>query len=131
MEFTLSTPALLFPAVSLVMLAYTNRFFFVANLIRNLYTEYEKTREEKLIKQIYFLKNRLLMIRNMQIFGVLSLLFCVVSMFLLYLNNEKIGSLFFGFSLISLMISLAISIWEIQISINALFVELSDLEAKK
>jgi uncharacterized transporter YbjL len=67
----------------------------------------------------------------MQIFGVLSLLFCVVSMFLLYLNNEKIGSLFFGFSLISLMISLAISIWEIQISINALFVELSDLEAKK
>jgi membrane protein required for beta-lactamase induction len=128
MNLTISTPALLFPAVSLIMLAYTNRFFHIANLTRNLYSEFEKTKEEKLIKQIYSLKQRLKLIRNMQIFGVFSLLLCVICMLLIYLEENFLAGILFGSSLFSLIISLSISIWEIQISIKALSMELDGLE---
>ncbi len=128
MNLDISTPALLFPAVSLIMLAYTNRFFHIATLARNLYSEFEKTKEEKLIKQIYSLKHRLKLIRNMQIFGVLSLLLCVICMLLIYLEENFLAGIIFGASLLSLILSLLISIWEIQISIKAISMELEDLD---
>ncbi|MGE5464189.1 MAG: DUF2721 domain-containing protein, partial [Syntrophothermus sp.] len=84
MEITINTPALLFPAVSLLMLAYTNRFLTLATIIRGLYDRYQNVPEENLLLQISNLRYRIYLIRNMQIFGVLSLLFCVISMFALF-----------------------------------------------
>ncbi|HEX8235352.1 MAG TPA: DUF2721 domain-containing protein [Abditibacteriaceae bacterium] len=128
MEFSLTTPALLFPAVSLLLLAYTNRFLALAALIRELHSRYKDNRDELLMAQIRNLRQRVMLIRNMQALGVSSLLLCVVCMFVLFAGWAVPGKAIFGISLLLLISSLALSIWEIQISVNALNLHLSDLE---
>lgn len=131
MEITLTTPALLFPAVSLLLLAYTNRFLAIATLIRQLYKIYLDNPKVVLEGQLKNLRTRLYLIRAMQLFGVLSLFLCVLSMFFIYLEIGEWGSILFGVSLVSLMLSLFISIREILLSTKALDLELSDMELGK
>ena len=128
MEITLTTPALLFPAISLLLLAYTNRFLTIATLIRNLHSKYKEEPDENIWGQIKNLRLRVKLIRNMQALGVLSLLLCVVCMFVIFTGNYKMAEIIFGVSLILLILSLAVSAWEIQISVKALNIQLSDLE---
>ena len=128
---TLTTPALLFPAISLLLLAYTNRFLAIANLIRDLHFKNSTNPDYKILHQLKNLRKRVLLIRNMQALGVLSLFLCVFCMFLLFWDQVFWGEIVFGASLILLMGSLAISIWEIQISVNALNIHLSDMEEIK
>lgn len=128
MNVSLTTPALLFPAISLLLLAYTNRFLTIAGLIRNLYNLYKERPNENIKAQISNLKRRVNLIRNMQIFGILSLFLCVLSMFLIFEELKFYGSLIFGISLVLLMISLVLSIIEIQISVRALNLQLEDME---
>ena len=129
MELTLTTPALLFSSISLIMLAYTNRFLAYANIIRNLHAAY-KTDPNKILKaQIVNIRKRLYLTRSMQIFGITSLLLCVLSMFFIYINQEFIAVWIFGLALILLIISLSLLIWEIQISVKALELHLEDIEA--
>lgn len=127
-EFTLTTPALLFSAISLIMLAYTNRFLAYAAVIRNLHAKFLERQEESLLRQIQNLKLRLNLTRWMQIFGITSLLFCVLTMFLIYINYHTIAVYVFGFALILLIISLALLIKEIQISAQALQHHIADIE---
>ena len=128
MNISLTTPALLFPTVSLLMLAYTNRFLTLATIIRSLYDRYHADQDESLLPQIQNLRYRVYLIRNMQIFGVLSLLMCVVSMFALFAGWESMGDWSFGSALILLMISMLMSLRELQISVGALDLLLTDLE---
>ena len=128
MEIDLTTPALLFPAISLLLLAFTNRFLAVAAVIRSLHDRYQLNPDRVIIEQISNLRHRMTLIRNMQVFGVLSLLLCVVCMFILFAGYREAGKAIFGVSLVLMMISLGISMWEIQISVNALNLQLSDLE---
>lgn len=130
MDITLTTPALLFPTVSLLLLAYTNRFLALAALIRNLHTQYQENPDERIIRQIQNLRSRVVLIRNMQAFGVSSLLLCVICIGVLFVGWIQIGKGIFLLSLVLLMISLALSIREIQISVNALNLLLSDLEKR-
>ncbi|GGI57844.1 DUF2721 domain-containing protein [Winogradskyella haliclonae] len=127
-ELTLTTPALLFSAISLIMLAYTNRFLAYAAVIRNLRDKYLQRKEASLIRQINNLKLRLNLTRQMQIFGITSLLFCVLTMFLIYIDYHVIAVWVFGLALLLLIMSLAFLIWEIQISSKALKHHLSDIE---
>lgn len=124
MEITLTTPALLFPAISLLLLAYTNRFLALASLIRNLHSQNEKDPSKILIEQIRQLRKRVLLIRSMQFFGVSSLLLCVVCMFVLFTGNLLIGKWIFGISLCFLIISLTLSVVEVQVSVRALNIQL-------
>ncbi|SEJ49727.1 Protein of unknown function [Cyclobacterium xiamenense] len=130
MELQLSTPGLLFSAITLLMLAYTNRFLAMANLIRGLHKKYleSSSQEKAIIGQIKNLRKRLNMIKNMQIFGVLSFLLCVICMFLLYQEFITAANWVFMGSMLCLLISLAISLAELQISTNALNLELLDME---
>jgi hypothetical protein len=128
MEITLTTPALLFPAISLLMLAYTNRFLTLATIIRNLYDRYHDVPNENLHGQIVNLRYRIYLIRNMQIFGVLSLLFCVISMFALFAGWISAGQWTFAVALVLMMVSMATSLRELQISVGALDLLLADLE---
>jgi hypothetical protein len=130
MELTLTTPALLFPAISLLLLAYTNRFLTLANLIRELHRSYKTNPEDVIIAQLSNLRYRVSLIRNMQIFGVLAFFGCVLSMFFLFAGQPIAGKFSFGASLLLLMVSLAISLREVQISVDALNFRLSDLEKK-
>lgn len=134
MDFTLSTPALLFPTVSLLMLAYTNRFLTLATIIRGLHDRYKSSDDDdNLLGQIANLRYRVYLIRNMQIVGVLSLLFCVISMFALFAGWVVASQWSFGIALILMIISMLISLRELQISVGALdllLVELEDEEKK-
>ena len=127
-ELTLTTPALLFSAISLIMLAYTNRFLAYAAVIRNLHAVYLENKDKSILRQIENLKLRVNLTRWMQIFGISSLLLCVVTMFLIYIDQHIIAVWVFGTALIFLIISLALLIKEIQISAQALNFHISDIE---
>lgn len=127
-SLTLTTPALLFSAISLLMLAYTNRFLALATLVRSLHARYKENPSVVLLGQIANLKKRINLIRSMQIYGLASLLLCVACMFLVYIEWQFIAEVIFGIALVLLIISLAISIWEINISVKALNLHISDLE---
>jgi hypothetical protein len=129
MEISLNTPALLFPAISLVMLAYTNRFLALSNRVRSLHDKYQN-HEQKLIihGQIKNLRYRLKLIKNMQALGVLAFLGCILCMYLIYIETPRLASAIFALSLLSFAISLAISFLEIRLSTRALELELSDME---
>ncbi len=128
MEISLQTPALLFPALSLIMLAYTNRFLALGTLIRNLHKEYEQNHDEGRLVQIKNLRHRLRLIRDMQVLGVLSLSSCVLCMVFLFFGFTLIAQWIFGLSLILLAGSLLLSVYEILISTTALNVQLQDIE---
>ncbi len=127
-QLTLTTPSLLFSAISLLMLAYTNRFLSYAQLVRSLKEKFLKEKDSAFLPQIENLRKRLKLIRDMQIYGILSLLLCVVSMFFIYIEMHSVAAYVFGFALILLIVSLAICVREIQISIRALDVHLHDME---
>ena len=129
MEISLNTPALLFPAITLLLLAYTNRFLAIANLIRKLHDEYISGKKSKnMISQLHNLKRRINLIRSMQALGVFSFLCCIVSMFGIYKGWHEIGEYSFAFSLLCLLVSLILSMLEIYLSTKALELELSDVE---
>lgn len=130
-EFSLTTPALLFPTVSLLMLAYTNRFLTLATIIRNLNDRFHESADKNLLAQIDNLRYRVYLIRNMQIVGVLSLLMCVVSMFALFAGWTDGGKWSFGAALVLMIVSLGISLRELQISVGALDLLLTNLEEQE
>ncbi|CAH8292422.1 uncharacterized protein DUF2721 [Mariniflexile fucanivorans] len=127
-ELTLTTPAVLFSAISLIMLAYTNRFLAYAVTIRDLHSKYLKKKDQVLMAQIQNIKQRLYLTRSMQIFGISSLLLCVLTMFLIYIKQQTFAIWVFGTALILLIISLGLLIKEIQISVKALEHHISDIE---
>ncbi len=129
-QLTLTTPALLFSAISLIMLAYTNRFLAYASVVRNLKEKYLKEKDESLMRQIVNLRKRLYLTRSMQIFGISSLLLCVLTMFLIYIEQHLVAVWVFGVALVLLILSLALLIREIQISVEALEHHLGDIESR-
>ena len=128
MELQLTTPALLFPAISLLLLAYTNRFLHLASLIRQLHGEYKKTPNPLITAQIGNLRFRLGLIRNMQLCGVASIFGCALCMFVMFEGWEPLAKAIFSMALVLMMVSLGLSMWEIKLSTVALNLHLSDLE---
>lgn len=128
-QISINTPALLFPAITLLMLAYTNRFLALASLIRNLHTKYKQVGEERLIikEQIHNLKKRLLLVKQMQGSGIISFFLCVLCMLFIFLNYQLLAYSVFGLSLLFLLLSLGLSLNEIFISTKALEIELKDM----
>lgn len=128
-QISINTPALLFPAITLMMLAYTNRFLALATLIRNLHAKYKQIQEDReIIKaQITNLRRRLVLVKQMQAAGIISFFFCVLSMLSFFLQYESWAFGIFGLSLLSLLLSLALSLNEIFISTKALEIELKDM----
>ena len=123
----LTTPALLFPAISLLLLAYTNRFLTLAQVIRQLHALPDR-RAPVVQRQVAGLKRRIVLTKYMQGFGVLSFLLCALSMLALFLHEPLPGKALFGISLLSLAVSLVLSLLEVLLSTNALAVVVEDLE---
>jgi hypothetical protein len=128
MEIEVTTPALLFPAISLLLLAYTNRFLTLATLIRSLHKNYKSDPDEVIFEQIENLRKRAHLIKQMQAVGVASLFLCVLCMFLLFAGQIDLGKYIFGVSILLLMWSLVLSMREIAISVDALELHLRDIE---
>lgn len=127
---TITTPSLLFPAISLLLLAYTNRFVVLANVIRELSKRENASSQELVRRQIDNLRLRIQMIRRMQSFGVLSFVLCTLSMFSLLLQWTIAGQLLFAVSLILLVLSLLFSLYEVNISTEAINIELEKFDQK-
>lgn len=127
-QLTLTTPALLFSAVSLILLAYTNRFLAYASVVRTLHANFKEKPNSILLGQIQNLRKRLRLTQTMQILGISSLLLCVLCMFLIYVHFSRSAEITFAVALILLILSLALSIREIQISVKALDLQLHDME---
>ncbi len=130
-QLTLTTPSLLFSAVSLILLAYTNRFIAYAQVIRNLKSEYERNPTVVGAAQIKNLRERLYLTRAMQVLGMVSLLLCVVTMFTIYIQFKVLSEYIFGVALLCLISSLVISIREILISARALDIHLDAMTKSK
>ena len=128
-DISINTPALLFPAITLLMLAYTNRFLSLAALVRKLHEEYVSGEKEKnILNQIKNIRTRLNLIRYMQSFGILSFLCCVVCMYAIFSGWTILANWIFVASLLSLMLSIILSLLEINKSTKALELQLSDIE---
>jgi len=129
MELSVNIPALLFPAISLIMLAYTNRFLALSNRVRMLHDKYQEQEQRLIIfGQIKNLKYRIKLIQNMQTYGVATLLLSIVSMFFIFIQYQAIAKIVFGTSLVTFSISIFLSLIEIRLSTRAIELELSDME---
>mgnify|MGYP002539912219 FL=1 len=127
----LTTPSLLFSAISLILLAHTNRFLSYASVVRALKEKHQQTHDPKDIAQIANLRKRLYLTRSMQILGILSLLLCVIAMFFIYVSWQVFAAWIFGIALLLLAASLCVCIWEINISVKALEIHLEDISSKE
>ena len=127
----LTTPSLLFSAISLILLAYTNRFLSYASVVRALKEKHQQTHDPEDIAQIANLRKRLYLTRSMQILGILSLLLCVIAMFFIYVSWQIFAAWIFGIALLLLAASLCVCIWEINISVKALEIHLEDISSKE
>ena len=128
MEINLTTPALLFSALSLIMLAYTNRFLGLASIIRKLHADHKVSPHVIFVQQIHNLRVRIRLIRDMQTLGMVSLLLCAISMLTLFFNYQLVGNILFVTSLFFFIGSLILSIVEIRMSVGALDLHLKDIE---
>jgi len=126
MDISISTPALLFSAISLLLLAFTNRFLSLAGLVRELHSQYAAEGGESLRAQLNNLRRRVRLIRWSQSWGVLSFALCVASMFLVLLDLNLAAKWVFAGSLTLMLVSLVVSLWEILISTRALEIELAE-----
>ncbi|MEN8764700.1 MAG: DUF2721 domain-containing protein [Wenyingzhuangia sp.] len=130
MNLSLSIPALLFPAISLSMLAYNARYLAIASLIRQLHKEYQNSHEKNIGDQIKILSRRLTLIRATQGFAILSFMGAVLTMLLLFLAQQLSSNIVFIISLCCMMISLILLFIEIQVSTKALQIQLKDIKGK-
>ena len=134
MEIGYQTPALLFPAITLLLLAYSNRFLTLATLIRSLHAKHQAAPDARIKVQLRNLRYRVILIRNMQFLAVASFFFCVVCMLFLFFQDffpdtTQTGSkISFAIALLLLLMSLALSLREIQVSVDALSVQIADLD---
>ncbi|MGJ8638920.1 MAG: DUF2721 domain-containing protein [Opitutaceae bacterium] len=128
MELTLTTPSILFPAVSLLLLAYTNRYLAIAGIIRALHARYQQDSSSVVRRQIDNLSLRLKWIRSMQAYGVVSLIVCISSIVAIFFEFHVVGAVFFGLSLVLMLISLVYCLLEVLFSGRALAIELEDMK---
>ena len=128
MTLEISTPALLFPAVSLLFLSYTNRFLHLAALVRKLHGDWQQDHEDSARVQIGNLRKRLFLIRWMQLLGAMSLLLCVISMIAILMERQGLANFTFFTAVVVMSFSLASLIVEVLISGGALRILLKQME---
>ncbi|KMT63912.1 II family cellulose-binding protein [Catenovulum maritimum] len=124
---TSTSPLLLFPAISLLLLAYTNRFNVIAGLTRSLYVQYRETADDTMRSQIEHLRLRIRLIRHMQLWGIGAFISCTLAMIILLIPITELSLTLFAISLVSLIISLFICFFEVYISGYALNKQLENL----
>lgn len=128
MDITITTPALLFPAISVLFLAYSNRFLAIASRIREQHNLFNKTQSPVAKKQIDSLRWRIRIIVTMQVFAVIGIISCILAMGLIFYGSQQRGNIAFGFSMTFMILSLLASTVELLISTRALNIELEDMQ---
>ncbi len=122
----ISTPALVFPALSVLMLAYTNRFIAISKRVRALHAEHQRKPSANLLEQIKLLRKRMLYIRNMQIGALTGFSSNILSIAFIFFGLDQVALIFFGLGLILVFVSLIICIVEIYLSVHAMRILLTE-----
>lgn len=128
MTLDVSTPALLFPAISLLFLSFTNRFLHLSALVRSLHSSWKNDHDEMTRAQIENLRRRLTLIRWMQLLGAVSLFLCVASMLSILAESMWLAKGCFGVALALMAGSLACLVKEITMSGGALEIMLKAMQ---
>ncbi len=135
MDIPITTPALLFPAIAILMLGYVNRYLGTASLIRSFKKDYDSGyKHTKIVDQLKILKKRIELSRYMLTLGALSLMLACLSMFLIFAKQQHIGNFVFGLSILGMIVSLFVSLYETTLSNKSLIIEINDIynrEGKK
>tara|TARA_A100000164_G_scaffold346476_1_gene347151 strand:- start:171 stop:581 length:411 start_codon:yes stop_codon:yes gene_type:complete len=134
MDNLILLPAILFPAIPLMMVNFGNRYSSLANLIRKIHDELINKKissndksAQRYLAQIKILRQRLILNRLMQTLASLSFIFNLTSIYFgfkyetYFINTFLFAVFLFGFSIL-------IYIYELQISAQALDKHLEDLE---
>jgi Zn-dependent membrane protease YugP len=124
-SFSFSTPGLLFPAVSLIMLAYTHRFLGLASLARHLTERYDVQHDPRVLAQVHNLRERIVLLQHTQALGLVSLWLCTACMLVLLLSWLWLAQALFGLALLFMLLSLGLSLREVHLSVRAINVELN------
>ncbi len=128
MNITITTPALLFPAISVLFLAYSNRYLAIAKRIRELHDLFLRTKNNYAMKQVDSLRKRVRLIIIMQLFAVTGIICSILTMGLIFFGHNLLAKYAFLVSMILIVFSLLISMWELLISTQALNIELQNME---
>jgi len=132
MEVTLTTPALLFPAIAILMLGWVNRYLGTANVIRTFKKDYDTGyARTEIVLQLNVLKKRIELSRYMMTFGVIALILACMSMFLIFANLQQAGKITFGLSILGMIVSMFLSLYETSLSNKALILEIDDVIDKE
>jgi len=125
----IQTPAIVFPAISMLLVAYTSRFMVISQRIRSLHEKYATTSTEQTLQQLANFRQRLSLIKWMQCFGVLAFISVTLSILMILLGFlPKYVEIAFGLSLTFLVTSLGLALHEIMISTRAIEIELQGIE---
>lgn len=127
-EVTYSSAGLLFPAISLLMLAYTNRFLGLAAVVRNLVAQYKHHPRGHIQQQVLNLKKRIMLLRHVQAIGVMSLASCTACILALVFANQMLAQALFGLAVVLMLLSLMVSLVEIYMSVEAINLELDHID---
>ena len=132
-NFSTLYPALLFPAIPLMMISFGNRYTSLATLIRKIHDKLITTKSSELVIDHYFdqikiLTRRLTLVRSVQTLSGISFLFNLLTIFTNYINIEVLALNFFGLSVLVFSIAIILFIYEIQLSTKALSKHLEDLK---
>lgn len=130
MDITITTPALLFPAISVLFLAYSNRYLAIAKRIRELHNLFNRTQSHIAKKQVESLRTRIRLIIIMQSLAVMGIICSVLTMALIFLGLQISAKTVFLLSMLLIVLSLLVSLWELLISTRALNIELEDMEVQ-
>ena len=122
-------PALLFPAIPIMLLVFSNKYTALAMLIRKLHILSQDNAIRHLsVERIQILSGRLLLLRWMQTFSSIAFLFNLITIFLGYNSFQTLALNFFGIAVIFLTIAIILFIIEAQQSHHALNLHIKDLE---
>lgn len=130
MDLNITDPAFLFPGISLLFLAYTNRYLTLAGIVRELNKHIGEQHDENRELQINSLHLRINLIKYMQALGIVAFLCCIASMMGLVLGFQTAGEILFCMSLVFLFVSLLLSLLEILKSGISLKIELDRTHRK-
>ncbi|MEN9897103.1 MAG: hypothetical protein RLZZ66_752 [Pseudomonadota bacterium] len=128
MDIAITTPALLFPAITILFLAYSNRFLTIASRIREKHDVFSKTQSPIAQKQILSFRKRIRLILAMELLAVLGIIHCTVAMGFVFFSMQYLGNIAFALSIIFIIFSLIASIGELLLSTKALNIEIEDME---
>ena len=134
MDNLILLPAILFPAIPLMMVNFGNRYSSLSTLIRKIHDELinkkTSTNDRSAIRylaQIKILRQRLVLNRLMQTTASLSFLVNLMSIFFAFKYQEYFINTFL-FAVLLFSVSIIIYIYELQIAVQALDKHLEDLE---